>query len=196
MRALVIFAYFATLKPPKSSPDFQPICKKCWAAAVCEARPRRGSGTRPRGSPAPANKGFAAPAALALAGSDARQKRPDCSRQARRGLRAISGQSHAKRRVVRCALFCRVRAALLFGTRVLVSKRCAAPPRTGCRFGNARALRQGWQVCGCSAVYVISQDWQDRWNVAQIGDIPETGDPRCQSRMPAPHAPSVSATCR
>ena len=29
-----------------------------------------------------------------------------------------------------------------------------------------------------SAVRVILQDWQDRWNVAQIGDIPETGDPR------------------
>ena len=47
-----------------------------------------------------------------------------------------------------------------------------------------------------SAVRVILQDWQDRWNVAQIGDIPETGDPRCQSHMPAPHAPSVPDTCR
>ena len=47
-----------------------------------------------------------------------------------------------------------------------------------------------------SAVRVILQDWQDRWNVAQIGDIPETGDPRCQNHMPAPHAPSVPDTCR
>ena len=32
-------------------PDFQPICKKVLATAVCEARPRQGSGTLPRGSP-------------------------------------------------------------------------------------------------------------------------------------------------
>ena len=71
---------------------------------------------------------------------------------------------------------------------------CAAP--NGVPVWQRAALRQGWQVCGCSAVRVILQDWQDRWNVAQIGDIPETGDPRCRSHMPAPHAPSVPDTCR
>ena len=40
-----------------------------------------------------------------------------------------------------------------------------------------------------SAVRVILQDWQDRWNVAQIGDIPETGEPP----MPKPHARATRA---
>ena len=53
---------------------------------------------------------------------------------------------------------------------------CAAP--NGVPVWQRAALRQGWQVCGCSAVCVILQDWQDRRDVAQIGDIPETGDPR------------------
>ena len=71
---------------------------------------------------------------------------------------------------------------------------CASP--NGVPVWQRAALRQVWQVCGCSAVRVILQDWQDRRDVAQIGDIPETGDPRCQSHMPAPHAPSVPDTCR
>ena len=175
-------------------PDFQPIFKK-----VLAQRGSRRAGSAGRGRPweriaGAANKGFAARAALALAGLGARRKRPEHSRQALRGLRAISGQSRAKRRLFRCALFCRSRAALLFGTRFLVSKRCFAPARTGCRIGRFGGSCDFTGLAG-SAVRVILQDWQDRWNVAQIGDIPETGDPRCRSHMPAPHAPSVPDTC-
>ena len=151
-RALLILTDFCLISLRSSRqnrcPDFQPICKEVLGHRGLRSAPSAGFGDPAEGIAGAANKGFAAPAALALAGSGARQKRPERSRQARRGLRAISGQSHAKRRVVRCGLFCRVRAALLFGTRVLVSKRCFAPPRTGCRFGNARRFGRAGRFVG------------------------------------------------
>ena len=139
MRALLIFAYFRYAQAAKILARISsPYIGNCTRHRGLRSAPSAGFGDPAEGIAGAANKGFAASAALALAGPGARQKRPDRSRQARRGLRAISGQSHAKRRVVRCGLFCQPRAALLLGTRVLVSKRCFAPPRTGCRFGNAR----------------------------------------------------------
>ena len=117
-------------------------------AAVCEARHRQGSGTRPRGSPGLQTRALRSPRLWLWQARAPVKNARNTSRQARRGLRAISGQSHAKRRVVRCALFCRVRAALLFGTRVLVSKRCFAPARTGCRFGNARRFGRAGRFAG------------------------------------------------
>ena len=59
---------------------------------------------------------------------------------------------------------------------------CAAP--NGVPVWQRAALRQGWQVCGCSAVCVILQDWQDRWNVAQIGDIPKPEIPDAKAACP------------
>ena len=149
MRALLIYAYFRYAQTAKILARISsPYVKKCWRSAVREGRDRPGPRTLPRGSPAPANKGFAASAALGLAGPRARQKRPERNRQARRGLRAISGQSHAKRRVAHRGLICQPRAALLLGTRVLVSKRCFAPPRTGCRFGNVRRFGRAGRFVG------------------------------------------------
>ena len=147
-RALLIFAFSLRSSRQNRCPDFQPICKELHAPPRFAKRALgrvRGPG---RGDRRGCKQGLCGAAALGLAGPGARQKRPERSRQARRGLRAISGQSHAKRRVVRCGLFCRVRAALLFGTRVLVSKRCFAPPRTGCRFGNARRFGRAGRFVG------------------------------------------------
>ena len=158
--------------------------------------PSAGFGDPAEGIAGAAHKGFAQPTPLALAGSGARQKRPEheppgaarlagdigaipCETQGGSSRAFLPGQSRASFRNPG------------FGLEAML---CAAP--NGVPVWQRAALRQGWQVCGCSAVCVISQDWQDRWNVAQIGDIPETGDPRCRSHMPAPHAPSVPDTCR
>ena len=170
-------------------------------------RGSRRAGSAGRGGPweriaGAAHKGFAARTALGLAGLGARQTRPERSRQARRGLRAISGQSHAKRRVVRCALFCRVRAALLFGTRVLVSKRCFAPPRTGCRFGRIVRVRADFAELAGSAVRVILQDWQvcacSAGTAAATPQRPSTPCSRQAGRRPPPalRSTSIRAECR
>ena len=196
-RALLIFAYSRYAQAAKILARISsPYVKSPGPPRFAKRALGRGSGTRPRGSPGLQTRALRRRRLWLWQVSGARQKRSDCSRQARRGLRAISGQSHAKRRLVRCGLFLpdRRRASSRnpgFGLEAML---CAGP--NGVSVWQRAALRQGWQVCGCSAVCVILQDWQDRWNVAQIGDIPETGDPRCRSHMPAPHAPSVPDTCR
>ena len=158
--------------------------------------PSAGFGDPAEGIAGAANKGFAQPTPLALASSGARQKRPELQPPGAARLAGDIGAIPCETQggSMRAFLPGQSRASFRnpgFGLEAML---CAAP--NGVPVWQRAALRQGWQVCGCSAVCVILQDWQDRWNVAQIGDIPETGDPRCRSHMPAPHAPSVPDTCR
>ena len=196
MRALLIFAYSRYAQTAKIvARIFSPYVRKCWGTAVCEARPRQGSGTRPRGSPGLQTRALrrrrlwlwqvralvrnARTAAARRGAACGRYRAIPCETQGGSSRAFLPGQSRASFRNPG------------FGLEAML---CAAP--NGVPVWQRAALRQGWQVCGCSAVYVILQDWQDRRDVAQIGDIPETGDPRCQSHMPAPHARSVPDTCR
>ena len=177
-------------------PDFQPICKK-----VLAQRGSRRAGSA--GSPNPA-EGIAGTCKQGLCGvggfgfgrsarsSETPGTQPPGAARIAGDIGAIPCETQGGSS--RAYLPAQSRASSRnpgFGLEAML---CAAP--NGVPVWQRAALRQGWQVCGCSAVCVILQDWQDRWNVAQIGDIPETGDPRCQSRMPAPHAPSVPDTCR
>ena len=69
--------------------------------------------------------------------------------------------------------------------------------RPGCRFGSSVRVRQVWQDCaGFGGLYDFAGLAGSAGMWHRSADIPETGDPRCRSHMPAPHAPSVSATCR
>ena len=173
-----------------------PYIGNCTRHRGLRSAPSAGFGDPAEGIAGAANKGFAAPAALALAGPGARQKRPEheppgaarlagdigaipCETQGGSSRAFLPGQSRASFRNPG------------FGLEGML---CTGP--NGVQDWQFVRVRQVWQVRACSAVCVILQDWQDRWNVAQIGDIPETGDPRCQNHMPAPHAPSVPDTCR
>ena len=147
-------------------------------------------------APAPADKGFAAPAALALAGSGARQKRPEHEPPGTARLAGDIGAIPCETQGGSSRAFLPDPEPRFFSEPGFWSRSDALRrPERGAGLAT-RGASAGLAGLAGSAVRVILQDWQDRWNVAQIGDIPETGDPRCQSHMPAPHAPSVPDTCR
>ena len=201
MPALLIFAYSRYAQTAKIIARISsPYVRKCTRHRGLRSAPSAGFGDPAEGIAGAANKGFAASAALALAGLKRRSGRSSetpgpqppgaarlagdigaipCETQGGSSRVFLPGQSRASFRNPG------------FGLEGML---CAAP--NGVQDWQFVRVRQGWQVCGCSAVCVVLQDWQDRRDVAQAGDIPETGDPRCQNHMPAPHAPSVPDTCR
>ena len=192
--SLLDFAYAQTAKI--GARISSPYVRNCTRHRGLRSAPSAGFGDPAEGIAGAANKGFAASAALALAGSGRSSETPGTQPPGAARLAGDIGAIPCETQggSMRAFLPGQSRASFRnpgFGLEAML---CAAP--NGVPVWQRAALRQGWQVCGCSAVCVILQDWQDRWNVAQIGDIPETGDPRCQSHMPAPHAPSVPDTCR
>ena len=169
-------------------PDFQPICKEVHAPARFAKRALGRTRGLCEGIAGTCKQGLCGAHAFGF-GRFGRSSNPAGTQPpGAGGLRAISGQSHAKRRVVRCALFCRVRAALLFGTRVLVSKRCFAPPRPGCRSGNARRFGRS----GRSGRFGGSCDFAGLAGSVACGT--NRGHPRNRrSPMPKPHARATRA---
>ena len=110
------------------------------------------------------------------------QTHSERGRQAWRGLRAISGQSHAKRRLAHRGLFCQGQShASISRTRVLVLKsmQCAALHRLA-----GPATRGASAGLAGSAVHVILQDCPGS---VECGI--NRGHPRNRRRsMPKPHA--------
>ena len=174
---------------------FTPYLRKCWRRAVREGRDRQGAGGLGKGSPGLHTRALRR-ARLWVWQVWALVK-PDRNAAARRG--AACGRY--RRNPVRNAGWFDARFFAGSEPRVF-SEPGFWPRRDGLRRPDrgaglaVRACSAGLAGLAGSAVRVILQDWQDRWNVAQIGAIPETGDPRCRSHMPAPHAPSVPDTCR
>ena len=197
---------------------FSPYVRKCWATAVCEAARSARFGGLGKGSPgfakqAPcgrarlwqtygsarhaADKGFAAPAVFGF--GRLRRSVRNARNTSRQALARLAGDIRA--------IPCETQGGSSRAFLPDPEPRFFSEPGFWSRSDALRRPERGAGLAtrGASAglaglaglwVRVILQDWQDRWNVAQIGDIPETGDPRCQSHMPAPHAPSVPDTCR
>ena len=147
-RALLIFAYSRYAQTAKIlARIFSPYVKKCWATAVCEARPRQGAGALRRHRRHLQTRALRAArlwvwqvrALVRNARNAAARRGAACGRYRGNPMR------NAGWLIAGC--FAGPRAALLLGTRVLVSKRCFAPPRTGCRFGNARRFGRSGSLC-------------------------------------------------
>ena len=117
---------------------FSPYVKKCWATAAGDAPPRQDAGALLRHRRHLQTRALRRPRLWLWQVRALVRNARNTSRQARRACGRYQGNPMRTAGWFDRALFCQLRAALLFGTRFLVSKRCFAPPRTGCRIGNVR----------------------------------------------------------
>ena len=147
MRALLIFAYFRFAQAAKILARISsPYIGNCTRHRGLRSAPSAGFGDPAEGIAGAANKGFAASAALGLAGPGARQKRPEHEPP---GAARIAGDIGAipcetQGGSMRAFLPAQSRASFRNPVFGLEGMLCAAP--NGVPVWQRAALRQVWQV--------------------------------------------------